>query len=249
MAGFAGALGLALVVQRIRPFDPSQRWRPVNVALWFIDAAMTSVVCGACASTAADWAAAGRLGLLNVLPVPLWVATLASIAGLDFISYAWHRANHRVPFLWRFHRVHHSDASFTVSTAARFHPGEILLSLPVRLLAVILLGAPSAAVVVFEVVFAFANFFEHGNIALHRRLERHLATLFVTPALHRLHHANRRPDLDSNFGTIFTLWDRILGTYSHNTSAAHFEIGLPDGSPAHTVGEALRMPLSSGTCT
>jgi sterol desaturase/sphingolipid hydroxylase (fatty acid hydroxylase superfamily) len=244
LAGLAAALGLALIVQRLRPLGPNLRWRAANVGLWLVNTTITAALCGACTTTAADWAATAKLGLLNVAPLPAWGATAITILALDFTSYLWHRANHRLPFLWRFHRVHHSDTSFSVSTAARFHPGEILMSLPVRLLAVILVGAPASAVIIFEVVFAFANFFEHGNITLPLHLERRVATLFVTPALHRRHHAARQPDLDRNFGTIFTLWDRTLATFTASSSAESFPIGLPDHPPACSLAEALRLPLS-----
>ena len=244
IAGFAAAGTLALSLQRMRPHDPQHHTRWVNVALWIINGVAMSIACGACACTVAQWAATARVGLLNSVAAPVWVGALFSVLALDFVSYGWHRANHRVPFLWRFHQVHHSDASFTVSTALRFHPGELFLSLPIRLLAVALIGAPALAVVVFEIVFAFANLFEHGNIGLPLRFERILARLLVTPALHRLHHASRRPELDSNFGTILTLWDRVLRTYRESSSAARFETGLPSGIRAVTVRQALLLPLA-----
>ncbi len=244
-AGFAAAAGLALAVQRLRPHDPRLRARGVNIALWMINGVVMAAVCGACACTVARWAGTAQVGLLNNVAAPAWVSALLGVLVLDFVSYVWHRANHGVPLLWRFHQVHHSDLSFTVSTAVRFHPGELLLSLPIRLVAVVLIGAPAMAVVVFEVIFAFANLFEHGNIGLPLRFEQRLARLLVTPALHRRHHSNRRPELDSNFGTIFTLWDRFLGTYGESSSVTRFDAGLPSGARARTVGEALRLPLAT----
>lgn len=244
-AGFAAAAGLALLLQQLRPHDRRYRARLANLALWVINGIVMSVVCGACACTVARWAGTARVGLLNSIYPPTWAAILIAVLGLDVVSYAWHRANHRIPFLWRFHQVHHSDPSFTVSTALRFHPGELLLSLPVRLLAVVLLGAPPVAVVVFEVTFAFANLFEHGNIDLLLKTEQRIAGLLVTPALHRRHHASRHPEVDSNFGTIFTLWDRLLGTYGESSSAAHFDAGLPNGACVRTLGDALLLPVAT----
>lgn len=242
-AGFAAAAGFALALQRLRPHDRLCGGRWVNVALWVINGVVMSTICGACACTVARWAATAHVGLLNSIAAPVWSSALVSASALDLVSYAWHRANHHIPFLWRFHQVHHSDVSFTVSTALRFHPGELLLSLPIRLLAVALIGAPVVAVVAFEIVFAFANLFEHGNVGLPLRFERRLAALLVTPALHRRHHASRRPELDSNFGTILTLWDRFLGTYGESSSAVRFITGLPSGACAPTVYQALLMPL------
>lgn len=246
IAGFATAAGLALALQRLRPHDRRYRARWANVALWVINGVIMSAVCGACACTVARWAGTVQAGLLNNIAAPAWVSILVVVLALDFVSYAWHRANHQIPLLWRFHQVHHSDLSFTVSTGVRFHPGELLLSLPIRLLAVVLIGAPAIAVVVFEVIFAFANLVEHGNIGLPLWFEQRVAGLLVTPALHRRHHASRRPELDSNFGTILTLWDRLLGTYGQSSSAARFETGLPNGARAITVGEALLLPLATG---
>jgi sterol desaturase/sphingolipid hydroxylase (fatty acid hydroxylase superfamily) len=245
IAGFAAAAGLALGLQQLHPHDRRYRARLVNLALWVLNGVVMSVACGACACTVARWAETARAGLLNTISLPAWAGILITVLGLDGVSYAWHRANHRIPFLWRFHQVHHSDPSFTVSTALRFHPGELLLSLPVRLLAVVLLGAPPVAVVTFEVAFGFANLFEHGNIDLSPGTERRIAGLLVTPALHRRHHARRRPELDSNFGTVSTVWDRLLGTYGESSSAARFETGLPNGARVRTLRDALLLPVAT----
>ncbi len=183
------------------------------------------------------------LYLVNLLSVPLGLAILVTILALDLVSYAWHRANHRLRFLWRFHRVHHSDASFTVSTGLRFHPGELLLSLPIRLTAIALVGAPVIGVAAFEALFMLANLFEHGNIDLPWKLEERLADVCVTPALHRLHHSRLRLELDSNFGTIFTIWDRVLGTYRANSSAVAIEVGLSDIASPPSLLAALRLPF------
>lgn len=244
LAGFAAAAAVALVWQRLRPHDRGYRARGANLGLWVIGGVVTAAVCGGCAFSAARWAGDAGVGLLHAVTLPPWAGVLIVVLGLDAVSYAWHRANHRVPFLWRFHQVHHSDASFTVSTALRFHPGELLLSLPVRLLAVLALGAPPLAVLSFEVWFALANLVEHGNIDLPARLERRAARLLVTPALHRRHHASQRPDLDRNFGTIFSVWDRLLGTYAPSTSAARIAVGLPGHAGVHTLGAALWLPVA-----
>ena len=242
--GFIVAISVGLSLERwarharIRP-----SWR-VNSGLWAVDGLVIAITCGACACSVALWAARVRFGLLNAAPAPLPITIPATIVGLDLVSYAWHRANHRFPFFWRFHRVHHSDASFTVSTALRFHPGELLLSLPLRLAAIAAIGAPVVAVAIFEVVFMLANLLEHGNIDLPLALEKNLARLSITPALHRLHHSRRRSDLDSNFGTVFSFWDRLFGTYRPSSSAVAVEVGLCEIPPPATLLGALRLPFS-----
>jgi sterol desaturase/sphingolipid hydroxylase (fatty acid hydroxylase superfamily) len=223
LAAFAAGLVFERVA-RHAPLRPA--WR-VNLGLWLIDSVLMALVCGACGFAVAAWAEGAGVGALNLLGAPLAVGSVATILALDAVSYAWHRANHRVGALWRFHRVHHADSDFHVSTALRFHPGELLLALPVRLAAVVVLGAPPAAVVLFEALFGIANVLEHGNFDVPRRLERALERWFITPALHRRHHAAAWSDLDTNFGTILCVWDRLARTLRPDTSAASFATGLP----------------------
>lgn len=243
-AGFIAALSIALALQRLRPQARlGGAWR-VNGALWLTNGLVMGMVCGACACSVALWAGAAGFGLLNRVHVPFAVAAIVTVVSLDAVSYAWHRANHRFGFLWRFHRVHHSDATFTVSTGVRFHPGELLLSLPVRLSAVVVVGAAPAAIVAFEVIFALANLIEHGNIALPGRVEERLGRFFITPAAHRWHHSRNRVALNTNFGTIFAFWDRLFATYARNTSEVHVDTGLPDLSGRLRWVQALALPWS-----
>jgi len=242
-AGFLLALGVAVALQYLAPHMRQRgSWR-VNAAFWAINAAVIGVVCGACACTVARWAAAHDVGLLQRIDGIAWLALPATVAALDLVSYAWHRANHVIPFLWRFHQVHHSDPTFTASTALRFHPGELLLSLPLRLSVVAALGASPAGVVLFEILFAFANFFEHGDIDLPVALERRLGRVCITPALHRRHHSRQREELNTNFGTIFVFWDRLLGTHRHSSSTQRVRTGLPYIDSPPTIGSALGLPL------
>ena len=171
-----------------------------------------------------------------------WIAIPVSVLGMDLVSYFWHRANHRVPLLWRFHQAHHSDPSYTVTTALRFHPGELLLALPLRLLAVAVLGVPIIGVIVFEVVFAFANFCVHGDIDLPLTVERILGSVFITPALHRRHHGRESRLLDTNYGTIFSFWDRLLGSYGENRSDVRVDTGLPGIEGALGTLRILALP-------
>jgi sterol desaturase/sphingolipid hydroxylase (fatty acid hydroxylase superfamily) len=240
--GVGVAVALAVLLQRLAPHAAAGGSTRVNVGLWAIDAAATGLVCGACACTVARWAADANLGLFNVVTLPVWMQVLLACLLLDAVSYAWHRANHVVPVLWRFHQVHHSDPTFTVSTALRFHPGELLLSLPLRLAAVAVIGAPVLGVVVFEIWFALANFFEHGDIALPVGLDRRLRRICVTPGLHRRHHGRHVTELRTNFGTIFTFWDRMLGTYGESGPSARVQTGLPGTGDVGTL-RALAMPF------
>lgn len=241
--GFVLALGLAAGLQRWRPHTRIRRsWRR-NVGLWAVNVVVIGIVCGGCACAVAHWAATANVGLLNATMAPAGLAVPVTVLTLDFVSYLWHRANHRIRWLWRFHQVHHSDAAFSVSTGVRFHPGELVLSLPVRLTAVAALGASPLAVVAFEVLFTIANLIEHGNIDVPLAVERRLDRVWITPALHRRHHSRRRNELNSNFGTLFVCWDRLLGTYAGTSSNDRFAIGLPALPETPGLGQALILPL------
>ena len=241
-AAFVAAMLVATILQRAAPHARLRgSWR-VNGAIWILATVVVAAACGACGFTAARWTERAGFGLLHKLPAPAWAAIPLTLLLLDLVSYAWHRANHGVALLWRLHRVHHSDPTFTVSTGVRFHPGELLLSLPVRVAAIVLIGASVGAVLIFEVVFTFANLIEHGDIDLPRRAERLLTPVLVTPALHRRHHTRSGRPRNSNFGTIFSTWDRLLGTYFHSDSTARIDTGLPDLETV-PLGRALLMPF------
>jgi len=243
LGGFAAAVAAAVGLQRIRPHARERGSLAVNVPMWLLDTLAVAAVCGQCGFVVADWADGARFGLLHLAALPWWIAVAVTVPALDLVSYVWHRANHRVRFLWRFHQVHHSDEHFTVSTAARFHPGEILMSVPVRLAGIALLGAPVVGVLVFELLFTAFNFVEHGDIDLPRRLEARLGRVLVLPALHRRHHSEVASELNSNFGTIFIVWDRLLATFTDSSSAARVRIGLADRPPAGRIADALKLPL------
>jgi sterol desaturase/sphingolipid hydroxylase (fatty acid hydroxylase superfamily) len=246
-AAFALSLGTTLLFQRLSPHAALRVSRPGNLGLFVVNSAVAAAACGGCAWGAAEWSAGASFGLMHRIPFPMWGNVAATVAVLDLVSYGWHRANHRVDLLWRFHQVHHSDAQFTATTALRFHPGELLASLPLRLAAVALLGADPVAVLVFETVFGFANLFEHGDIDLPARLETALGRGLITPALHRRHHSRRPSEQDSNFGTIFAVWDRLFGTFGAATSATVVDTGLAGFRETPGLLESIAMPRRSSS--
>lgn len=244
--GFVAAVGLAWSFQRAMPHEQlNGSWR-TNATIWAVNAVVLGIVCGACACSVALWAEGVGIGLFNSFATAPWMRIAATILILDLVSYWWHRANHRLSVLWRFHQVHHSDRAFTVSTAARFHPGELLLSLPLRLSAVAALGADPLGVVAFEMIFAVANFFEHGNIDLPPAVERRLQRICITPALHRRHHSANTAELDRNFGTVFVFWDLLFSTYLASSSARRVSTGLPYHADVATLRQLFVLPLRRG---
>ena len=160
-------------------------------------------------------------GLFNAVPVPAWLAVPAAVILLDLAIYAQHVAFHAVPWLWRLHRMHHADLEFDATTGIRFHPGEILLSMAIKLAVVAAVGAPPLAVLTFEIVLNATSLFNHGNVRVPLGLDRWLRCIVVTPDMHRVHHSILRRETDSNFGFNLPWWDRLFGTYRAQPAAGH----------------------------
>jgi len=152
-------------------------------------------------------------GFLNLLGWPNWLAGIAAVVALDFILYLQHVMLHAVPFLWRFHMMHHADLDVDVTTGARFHLVEIVVSMIIKLAAVALIGASPRAVITFEILLNATSMFNHGNVRMPRGLDRILRWMVVTPDMHRVHHSVIREETNSNFGFNLPWWDRLLGTY------------------------------------
>ena len=160
-------------------------------------------------------------GLLNIFDLPFWLAFLLSLLALDLAIYLQHVMFHAVPALWRFHRMHHADLEFDVTTGLRFHPVEILLSMGIKLAVVMALGPPAIAVLVFEVLLNATSMFNHSNIRLPIAIDRVLRLLVVTPDMHRVHHSIHPSETNSNFGFNLPWWDRLLGTYRAQPKDGH----------------------------
>ena len=165
-------------------------------------------------------------GLFNILAWPTWIEVLSALLVLDLAIYLQHRVFHYVPVLWRLHRMHHADLDVDVTTGARFHPIEILLSLGIKFLVVVALGAPAVAVLIFEIGLNATSMFNHSNVRMPAMVDRVLRCLVVTPDMHRVHHSIIRRETDSNFGFNFPWWDRLFGTYRPEPEAGHHGMTL-----------------------
>ena len=205
----------------------ARRW-PANLGIIVVDSVVLRLVFPVLAVGAAELAAARGWGLFHGLNAPLWLALLASLLILDLAIYTQHVVFHKVAVLWRLHRMHHTDLDFDVTTALRFHPLEIVLSMLIKLVLVTLLGVPAVAVMLFEVILNATAMFNHGNVGLPRRLDRALRWILVTPDMHRVHHSIRPEETDSNFGFNLPWWDRLFGTYRDQPRDGHagMTIGL-----------------------
>ncbi|MGE0675665.1 sterol desaturase family protein [Pseudolabrys sp.] len=188
------------------------RW-PGNFGIFLIDIVAVRLLVPTAAVGVALVAAERGWGLLHNLPLPVWVQFVAGFLALDLIIYLQHRVFHAVPVLWRVHRMHHADVDVDVTTGNRFHPIEILLSMAIKIAAVVALGVPAVAVVAFEVVLNASSMFNHSNVALPARLEPLARWLIVTPQMHQVHHSVEREETDSNFGFNLPWWDRLFRTY------------------------------------
>ncbi len=169
------------------------------------------------------------IGMLNWLSLPYLPAVVCGVILLDLAIYAQHYLFHKIDFFWRFHRMHHTDLDFDVTTGIRFHPIEIVISLLIKIAVVTALGPPVVAVIAFEVLLNATSMFNHGNIALPQQFDRMLRMIIVTPDMHRVHHSVIRNETDSNFGFNLSWWDCIFGTYKSQPDKGHqdMKIGLP----------------------
>lgn len=189
-----------------------RRW-PSNLGLVAVATGLLRVVAPAGAVGIAIWAESRGLGLMPAFDVPFWAAAPVAVLLLDMLIYFQHRVFHAVPVLWRLHRVHHADPELDASSGLRFHPVEILLSLAIKGVVVVALGAPPEAVLVFEVLLNATALFNHANVAIPAWLDRPLRWVLVTPDMHRVHHSEIRAETDSDFGFCLSVWDRMFGTY------------------------------------
>ncbi|MEJ2431633.1 MAG: sterol desaturase family protein [Pseudolabrys sp.] len=169
-------------------------------------------------------------GLFPLVGLPYWASVMAGVIALDLVIYTQHVVFHYVPWLWRLHRMHHADVDIDVTTGVRFHPLEILLSLGIKIVAVLALGVPAFAVLVFEVLLNATSMFNHSNVKLPRWLDRAARWIVVTPQMHHVHHSAERAETDSNYGFNLPWWDRLFGTYRAEPKAGekNIVIGLPD---------------------
>jgi sterol desaturase/sphingolipid hydroxylase (fatty acid hydroxylase superfamily) len=175
----------------------------------------TSAVTVALAVEAHGW------GILNLVTLPLWLAALLSVVILDLAIYAQHVVFHYVPVLWRLHRMHHADIDIDVTTGARFHPLEILLSMCIKFALIVILGAPAVGVLIFEVILNATAMFNHSNVRISKRIDAWLRCVVVTPDMHRVHHSIVGRETNSNFGFNLPWWDRLFSTYRAQPVAGH----------------------------
>ena len=228
-------IGLFLVLAMMEYLAPRRELEHVKAKRWFtnwliviIDSFILRLVFTGAAVGVSLWAEINGYGLFNHVSVPSIVSVIICFIVLDFAIWVSHLASHKIPILWTVHRMHHSDVDIDVSTAIRFHPIEIILSMIWKMVIVVILGAPAVSVLIFEIVLNGAAMFNHSNIKLPLGLDRILRLFIVTPDMHRVHHSIVHDETDSNYGFNLAMWDRLFGTYIDQPEAGHngMKIGL-----------------------
>jgi len=247
---FIGIFAIIALWERLAPrrseaMQRQRRWRS-NLLLVAINSLLVRLLIPV---GAAGFAAQQQWGLLHWLDLPALLSIALAVVLLDGIIYWQHRLFHRIPLLWRLHRVHHADTHLDVSSGLRFHPVEILLSMVIKIAAVVVLGVDPVAVLMFEVLLNGMAMFNHGNVRLPLPTDRWLRLLVVTPDMHRIHHSILSNEYNRNFGFNLSCWDRIFASYCDQPQAGQLQmvIGLPEWRDDRTAGLGwmLRLPWKS----
>ncbi|MFC1237616.1 sterol desaturase family protein [Vibrio sp. F74] len=234
LAFFVSAFGLFAIWEWLKPRKAltqkkSIRWIN-NLSLVISNNVVLAVIMPILAFQAAQFSEAESFGLFHLIDLPFWLTVVLSVVILDMAIYLQHMLFHRVPLLWRLHRVHHADQDIDLTTGSRFHPIEIVLSAWIKIGCVMLLGVPAIAVVIFEVILNVSAMFNHSNARMPLALDRWLRRVVVTPDMHRVHHSIVAKETHSNFGFFLSIWDRFFKTYISQPTGGHggCVIGVPE---------------------
>ena len=214
------ALWEVLAPRRALTVGKAIRWVN-NLGLVALNTLLLRLLFPAAAVGMAVFAAQQGWGVLNYVELPFWFAVLIAVIALDFVIWLQHVMVHAIPVLWRLHRVHHADPDYDLTTGARFHPIEIILSMLIKFATIAVLGPPVVAVIIFEVLLNSTAMFNHGNVRLPARVDRVLRWFVVTPDMHRVHHSAEDDETNSNFGINLPWWDRLFGTYRDQPRGGH----------------------------
>jgi len=224
----------------------TKRW-PVNIGLAVFNMLLMRFTVGGIAYLSAVNATSFSWGLLNQFPTPAWLSIVVTLLFLDFAIYCQHIISHKWKLLWRLHQIHHTDIEIDASTAVRFHPLEIMVSMAYKVGCIYLIGADPIAVIAFEVILNATATFNHSNINLPLKIDRALRWVLITPDVHRIHHSTVQTETDSNYGFSISLWDRLFRTYTAEPEKTQttLDIGLPEYRQQKDLGliKLLTLPF------
>ncbi len=245
-----GAFGVLVWLERRRPLrravEPKARRDARNLAVAATGAIALSVTEKPLAEALASLVERKRWGLLKVVRLPRWVEVALAVVLLDYTLYLWHVMTHRVPFLWRFHLVHHLDLDLDASTALRFHFAELLASVPFRAAQILVIGVSPLSFSVWQTFLMLSILFHHSNVRLPVELERRLNRVLVTPRMHGIHHSDVKAETDSNWSSGLTVWDALHGTLRLDVPQDEITVGVPAYRDPREVGlaEILKLPFN-----
>lgn len=230
---FVGGIIFFLMMELIVPYRKSsvsklKRWVN-NVLLVIFNSLIINLVFSTTIIATAHYVTVNKSGLINLKymsNIPDWIRVLVILIFLDFILYIWHVLNHLIPLFWRFHRVHHSDINMDVSTATRFHIGELSFSAIIKIALIFFVGFSINTLIIYECTVVFCAQFHHSSLRVPGWLEAILWIVFVPPSMHRIHHSVIKKEMDSNYGTILSIWDRIMGTFVTHVDQSKIHIGI-----------------------
>jgi sterol desaturase/sphingolipid hydroxylase (fatty acid hydroxylase superfamily) len=243
-----GALVLLFALEGMIPFYRGRRDR-LQHGFRNMELAVVAGVAGALMAplTVLAIALAERqgIGLCNVLDAQPVVCASVAFVLFDLWMYAWHRANHEIPLLWRFHQVHHTDPAMDSTTALRFHPGELIISSLLNCVVLVLIGMSLDQLVLYKTVMISVVLFHHSNVRLASGLDRAMRSIVVPPSMHRIHHSHLQEETDSSYGTVFSFWDRLFGSYRTRASYGdiRFGTGVNDGPEWQTLPRLMMLPF------
>ncbi len=246
----AAALSCLFILEHYIPFISvsENRWSHAarNLGVGFLNFLMTAVLFSGAVYLSASWTARRGAGLLNLLDVPDAVRWGSALLLLDLWMYAWHWINHNLPWLWRFHRMHHTDRSMDVTTAVRFHPGEIALSTAAKLAVIPLLGLEIKHLLIYETLIQPVILFHHSNVRVSERWDRLLRAVIVTPRMHRTHHSDVIEETNSNYSTVLSIWDRAARTFRLRAEPETIRYGVREfsGGAWQSFFGMLRTPFA-----
>ena len=227
----AGLFGIFFVVERFIPLRATKSELLarliVNLCFSALAFGVAAAIVRPAAKSAMRWAGLEPFGLIHLVPLPTAGQFIVAFLLMDLSFYWWHLLNHRIPFLWRFHNVHHIDPDLDVSTGFRFHFGEVAMSAVFRVVQVALIGISAPAFAAYELVFQANTLFHHSNVRLPIRFERLLNKVLVTPRMHGIHHSQVEGETNSNYSVVFPWWDRLHRTLGLNIPQSEIVIGVP----------------------
>ena len=225
-----------------------KKWKHAGVNLIFLSTSLAiNVIFGLLTLGVFVWIAQHEIGLLYLVELPIWIELILAIMALDFMAqYFVHYLLHKVKWMWKFHMVHHSDTKVDATTGTRHHPGDYLLREVFALVTVIITGIPLAFYLFYRIVTVFFAYFTHANIIMPKWLDKPLSYIIVTPNMHKFHHHFERPWTDTNFGNIFSFWDRIFGTFVYDDpKKIRYGLDVLDDSTDENVGYQFKIPFDN----